>query len=254
MNGVSSMTNFMKGRKDFHTIMVGEVEQRLLARLAYFKINPQVVLDLGLVTCGRLLKKRYPKAYVLRIDPSKTAALVAHKAQHFWARDNLVVSDVLALPVADASVDLIVSNQLLAEMVDFKLFFQECQRVLKPNGCLLFSTLGPDTYKELRGLTEVRTYPDLHDLGDALMKTNFSDPVMDREDLILQSSSLSVLQSAFSVGDLQVQDDLWQAYSQVEGKFPVTYELIYGLAWRKDKPSQQVISLQSLQQTLQGLR
>lgn len=250
MNGVISMTNFLKGRKDFHSIMVAEVEQRLLARLTYFKLEPQLILNLGPVMSQRCLQKTYPKAEILRIDQS----LARHQSRHFWTKDHLVVSDMLALPLADASVDLIVSNQLLPNIDDFLRFFQECQRVLKFNGCLLFSTLGPDTYQELRALTEFKTYPDMHDLGDALMKTNFSDPVMDREDLTLHYSSLARLKSAFAELDLQVLENLWQAYSQVDGKFPVTYELIYGLAWRMNKPSEQVISLQSLQQTLQGLR
>ena len=54
----------------------------------------------------------------------------------------------------------------------------------RPEGLLMFSTLGPDTLKELRaaaGASRVHAFIDMHDLGDMLVAAGFSAPVMDME-------------------------------------------------------------------------
>jgi malonyl-CoA O-methyltransferase len=63
---------------------------------------------------------------------------------------------------------------------------------LAVDGFLMCSGLGPDTARELRGLYQQLGWPlptiqfiDMHDLGDALVKAGFSDPVMDMERLTL---------------------------------------------------------------------
>jgi malonyl-CoA O-methyltransferase len=48
----------------------------------------------------------------------------------------------------------------------------------------MFSTLGPDTLKELRaaaGAARVHEFIDMHDLGDMLVAAGFAAPVMDME-------------------------------------------------------------------------
>ena len=52
----------------------------------------------------------------------------------------------------------------------------------------MFSTLGPDTLKELRaaaGAARVHAFADMHDLGDMLVAAGFSAPVMDMEMLTI---------------------------------------------------------------------
>ena len=54
---------------------------------------------------------------------------------------------------------------------------REFARVLAPEGLLMFSTLGPDTLKELRaaaGAARVHAFTDMHDLGDMLVAAGFS--------------------------------------------------------------------------------
>ena len=50
----------------------------------------------------------------------------------------------------------------------------------------MFSTLGPDSLKELRsafadGYAHTQRFIDMHDFGDMLVGCGFADPVMDME-------------------------------------------------------------------------
>jgi malonyl-CoA O-methyltransferase len=231
------------------------IEQRLLDRLDFFKIQPALILDLG-VGLGRsthALKRRYPQALVMGVDLSPSMLSMAKKQSGWWSKPGFVRADALALPLAAASVDLIFANQLLPYLADLNAFFKECQRILKPWGCLLFSSLGPDTFKELGP----QAFTDMHDVGDALLKTGFIDPVMDREDLVLRYASQEALIDGLAgqgeSAHLQVTPELWQAYPRDEGKWPLSYEVIYGQAWRGEAqlPSaSQTISWQALKASL----
>jgi hypothetical protein len=57
------------------------------------------------------------------------------------------------------------------------------------------------------------------------------------------------------LGHLQEDQNLWQSYPKVAGKLPLSYEVVYGQAWRGEhskKSGEQVISLQQLKEQLQG--
>ena len=60
------------------------------------------------------------------------------------------MGDAEALPLASNSVDLIFSSLALQWCHRTKLLFAELVRVLRPGGRCVFTTLGPDTLKELR--------------------------------------------------------------------------------------------------------
>ncbi|MDD2770471.1 MAG: methyltransferase domain-containing protein, partial [Methylococcus sp.] len=61
-----------------------------------------------------------------------------------------VGGDAEALPLADASVDLIFSNMALQWCERLDLAVSECHRVLRPGGVLAFSSFGEPTLSELR--------------------------------------------------------------------------------------------------------
>src|SRR5690606_31034879 len=88
----------------------------------------------------------------------------------------------------DARVDVVFSSLALQWLNDPADAFAEFHRVLRGNGLLTFATFGPDTLKELRaawsavdGHTHANRFFDLHDIGDALVRTGFSEVVMDVE-------------------------------------------------------------------------
>jgi malonyl-CoA O-methyltransferase len=220
-----------------------EVAGRMLERLDYVKIAPRRVLDAGSGPPGRALGKRYPRAQVIALD----FALGMLRASRFgWLQKKslLVCGDLGRLPLADASVDLVWCNMALHWLPEPLAAFREFRRVLAPEGLLMFSTLGPDTLRELRAAApagRVHAFADMHDLGDALVAAGFSAPVMDMELLQLaypQGSGL--LEDLRASGQTNARADrprglaskaflkeiLFRMQSQA------TFEVVYGHAWR----------------------
>jgi malonyl-CoA O-methyltransferase len=139
------------------------------------------------------------------------------------------------------------------------LLFREMNRVMKVNGCLLFSTLGPDTFKELNqawaGINDhahVNVFSDMHDIGDVLMAEHFLEPVMDMEYLTVHYGTLlQLLHSLKQQGVKNIHQrrnpgltgkHSWLQFEQkygefrtTEGKYPLTYEVVYGHAWKGEQ-------------------
>ena len=104
--------------------------------------------------------------------------------RRFWDKRILVCGDIVQLPLSDGSIDLVWSNMALHWTADPAAALREFERVLAPRGLLMFSTLGPDTLKELRaaaGAARVHAFVDMHDVGDMLVAAGFAAPVMDME-------------------------------------------------------------------------
>jgi malonyl-CoA O-methyltransferase len=104
------------------------------------------------------------------------------------------------LPVADASIDLLVSSLMLPSCPSTDAVLAEFHRVLRPGGLLMFSSLGPDTQRELRDAwiavdryVHVHAFVDMHDLGDALLRAGLRDVVMDTERVTGRYKDLAAL-------------------------------------------------------------
>lgn len=67
------------------------------------------------------------------------AATVAHAADTY-ARAAFVRANLAALPVRDASRDLVVSLQVIEHVWDHAEFLAECRRILRPGGGLVLTT------------------------------------------------------------------------------------------------------------------
>ena len=243
-----------------------EIAARMLERLDLLRAVPQRVLDLGSGSGhgARLLRRRYPEATVVECDFS--FAMLRRSAGHgtFWQRgmrrmmgasEPRVCADMERLPFADGSFDLAWSNLALQWLGEPATAFAELHRVLRPGGVCFFSTLGPDTLKELRAAyaeadrhAHVHRFIDLHDYGDMLVHARFADPVMDMEYLTLTYPDVDALLRelrASGAGNVDPQRnpgltgksvlprmlEAYAAYSH-EGRIPATFEVVYGHAWR----------------------
>lgn len=107
-----------------------------------------------------------------------------------------LVFDEEANPVADESVDLIVSLLTLHATNDIVGALVQMRRALKPNGLLVAALFGEDTLKELRralyeaeaeltgGVSpRVPPFAAVRDLGGALQRAGFALPVADLDRL-----------------------------------------------------------------------
>jgi len=159
----------------------------LLARLAPLTVEAETVLDLGAATGSacRLLAKRFPRARVIAVDLSR-GMLARSRRRRWFGRGLHVQADARALPFAAGSIDVIFANLLLPWTDDPAAVFREASRVLRRDGVLAFSTLGPDSLAELReawqeagGLPRANPFIDMHDLGDAAVHAGLRDPVLD---------------------------------------------------------------------------
>lgn len=253
-----------------------EVGSRLLESLAYFEDRgeredraPQVVLDVG---CGPghatvAMQQRWPKAQVVALD---LALPMLHEARtnaggrrgllDFARRPHPVCADARALPLRDASVDVLVSNLCLQWVEDLPAVFAGFRRVLKPEGLLLVSTFGPGTLHELReafsaadDVPHVSLFPSIGQFGDALIAAGFKDPVLDRDEFTLGHDDLGdLMRELRTLGATNAMRDrrrsltgrarfarAAQAYEPLRGaagtplagRLPATWEVVYAHAW-----------------------
>jgi SAM-dependent methyltransferase len=85
---------------------------------------------------------------VLGIELSPEA--VARASRNYGSeRVSFTVGDYAAIPLSDASVDVVVSFETLEHVADLQKFFSEIKRILRPDGMLVISTPNAKVYKDL---------------------------------------------------------------------------------------------------------
>jgi malonyl-CoA O-methyltransferase len=180
--------------------------------------------------------------------------------------------DIEQLPFKDESIGMVWSNLTLQWCNDLDRTFREINRVLSTDGLIMFSTLGPDTLKELRHAfaqvdqyAHVNRFIDMHDIGDLLVHNRFATPVMDMEYITLTYNDVrSVMHDLKAIGahtvvqgkrlGLTGKTKWQQVIAQYEtlranGKLPATFEVVYGHAW-KLPPKQTVVTPELRRQIL----
>jgi malonyl-CoA O-methyltransferase len=269
---------------DAAAVLHAEVRGNLLARLDLMKLAPRVAVDAGAGTghASRALIRRYPKAVIIALDSSQRMLQAAGRRQTWLRRFARVCADAAHLPLAEGSVDLIVSN-LMLQWCDPDAVFAEFRRVLAPHGLVSFTTLGPDTLRELRSAwraadsrTHVNQFIDMHDIGDALVRAGFASPVLDVERYTLTYPDL--LRVAADLKDTGAHNATmgrargltgrrrfaavqvaYEAYRQ-DGRLPATYEVVFGHAWtpaadtRRNSREGVAVSLDEVRQQLRSRR
>jgi malonyl-CoA O-methyltransferase len=233
-----------------------EVGMELLTRLDAFRFAPRVVLDLGAGTGrqARELKRRYPRALIVALDLAEGMLREARRHSRPWRTLARVCADAPRLPLAAASVDLVFSNLMLQWCAPPDSALAEVRRVLRPDGFFAFSTFGPATLEELRSawahadqLSHVNVFPDVHDLGEALVRAGLAEPVLDVDrhelyypDALALMRELKTLgahnatagrpRTLLSRSHLERVRAGYEPFRR-EGTLPATYEVIYGAAW-----------------------
>lgn len=247
---------------DAAAVMQREVLERMFERLDLVKLEPRAILDAG---CGtgrgvQRLSDRYRDCRMVALDIAPPMLRLAADRRSWLSRvmrpkQGFICGDIEALPLKSASVDMVWSNLAMQWCNDIEMTFHELHRVLHPEGLLTFSTFGPDTLKELREAasvdaahTHVSRFHDMHDIGDALVRAGFSDPVMDVEYFTLTYDDVvALMRDLKAIGAHNATDGrrrglegksflqrLAANYERFrhQGKLPATYEVVYGHAWK----------------------
>lgn len=192
-------------------VLWAEAHARMLDRFSYIRMQPESRLDYGIAEFGQPIEK------------------------------------------PDQGFDLIWSVGLLAHLSDLRSTLGFWAKALAPEGLLMIATLGPDSFRSLAIALEdaaqerhVPGYPDMHDIGDALISFGLANPVMDAEWIELSySSAESALQDLRLLGGNPLagrpkglSPKTWRARvlaaieslgSGDEIRLPV--ELVFGHAW-----------------------
>lgn len=241
-----------------------EVDRRMQERLDYVKVEPKRIVDLGCSRGGSFagLAARYPQAQIIGVDVAPAMLQAGRAPRAGWQRwlglgrngeMQRLAADAVKLPIKSQSTAVVWSNLLLHWLDDPLPALAEAHRVLEVGGLVMFSTLGPDTLKELRsafadGYAHTQRFIDMHDFGDMLVGCGFADPVMDMEVLTLTyerfDDLLAELRAAGSGCAMTARRhgltgrQSWAraraAYESLrrDGKLPATFEIVYGHAWK----------------------
>ena len=248
-----------------------EIAERMHERLSLVKIVPKQVLDAGCGAGGdlALLQKTYPAAQILGLDGAGAMAREARgPASQGGAFNQLLTRlmpakagvDVLCgdygnLPFGPNSLDLLWSNLALHWHPLPDRVFAEWRRVLRVEGLLMFSCFGPDTFTEVRSAFAAldphpHTLPfvDMHDFGDQLVEAGFSTPVMDMERItVTYDTPQALLLDVQALGGNPLESrrrglvgraawrrvlDAFEEQRRPDGKLGLTFEVIYGHAFR----------------------
>jgi len=254
MSQVRTAFNKASSNYDDHAFLQKEVATRLDKKLDIISSNSAVILDLGAGTglLSQQLSKRFTESTIIALD-------FAQNSLKNNSANQKICADAGHLPLANNSVDMVVSSLMMQWCPDLKQLFSEIHRVLKDDGLILFSTFGPDTLKELKKSwsvvdndTHVNTFTDMHDIGDQLLGAGFESPVMEMEHLTLTYQTVTdLLRDLKAIGahsvdarskalmgkdKFKLMVEMYESYRQ-DGKLPATYEVIYGHAWRRAKSS-----------------
>jgi len=178
----------------------------------------------------------------------------ARRHSRFWRPIRCVEADARALPFDDASFDLVFTNLMLQWLQPPDVCLREMRRVLKPGGLLLASSFGPQTLQELRGAwreadagVHVNEFVDMHDLGSALHRAGFIEPVLDvdrhvrhypdaralmRELKALGARNLHSSRARGLTGrrTFAAMNAAYESQRQMAG-LPATWQVVYAVAW-----------------------
>ena len=253
-----------------------EVASRMLDRLQWIKLQPQVWAHWGAVRGGlknhQKLLEKYPKSlcFIAESQPIQAQAALKNIAVKWWQPAGWTRQAARFEMPPPASVNMLWANMVLHETDDPQVLLAKWHSALKVGGFLMFSCLGPDTAIELRELYQQLGWPaagheltDMHDWGDMLVQAGFAEPVMDMERITLTyETPARLLQELAELGRnfhparfAHLRGRAWRARLESElvkhlaigadGRLTLTFEVIYGHAM-KAQPKIKVSALSAV--------
>ena len=222
-----------------------QICQRLLEQLS-IPATPQRILDAG---CGtgygaRLLRSRWPQASITGVDFAPAMLRLAAREM-----DACFAADIEHLPFAADTFDLWWSS-LSMQWCDPEKVFAEAAKVLVPGGHLALSTLGPETFHELResfaGIDQhrhTRSFSEAGTIWALLAQAGMQNISLQRERHTVYYPDLkTLLRAVKAIGAQQVGEggrsgmmgrDAWQKVQSAYERYrapaglPASYDVIF---------------------------
>ena len=221
----------------------------------------------------------WPQARCTVVEPTPALAECSREALRgpWWTLGRALAPVLLPDELADGQAAMLWANMVLHSSAQPAELLARWHSLLAVDGFLMFSTLGPDSLRELRVLYSEQGWPaphppyvDMHDIGDQLVHAGFADPVMDQETLHLTWSSPDALLAELRGlgGHLGLtrfaglRTPRWRARlvdalarrADAQGRIAMSFEIIYGHAYkaapRPPRGETSVVSLDSLRKSL----
>lgn len=259
------------GEYDF---LVNEVAERLLDRLDDMNRKFPLALDLG-CHAGNLAGRLQGRGGIQRLiqcDVSERFARLIAESMQGPEKDfseTVLCADEEALPFAEKTFDLVMSNFSLHWVNDLPGALVQIRRILKPDGLFLAAFPGGETLKELRAALlaaesevlggaspRVSPFADVKDAGDLLQRAGFALPVADSDVICVQyENPMKLMADLKGMGEnnavknrhpgftpkslfIRAAELYMEKASGEDGRVPATFEIVYLTAWAPD-PSQQ---------------
>lgn len=239
-----------------------EVARRMAEKMALILLKPELAIDWwsALGAGAALLEQAYPKATHLRVEPDPLWAERSRaQAQRPWWSAARWSGGAVQVATEDGPIapgaGLVWANMMLHAVADPVALIERWHALLRVDGFVMFSCLGPGTLRELRALYASLGWPsptpgfvDMHDLGDMLVHAGFADPVMDQETLTLRwNSARALLAELQALGGNTAPDRIaglrtprWrarlerelEALAAADGTIGLSFEVAYGHAFK----------------------
>ena len=178
-----------------------EIGRRMEDRLQWIRLQPKTWVDWAPVNGGlqthAAVRARYPKANCLALETSelrlqKAKVALTNPWWKVWQRQAVAIASLSkGLPQQEAA-DMVWANMALHTAVAPQSLLRAWHSLLATDGFLMFSSLGPDTLRELQPIYQQmgwgdpsHAFTDMHDWGDMLVQAGFAEPVMDMERITL---------------------------------------------------------------------
>jgi malonyl-CoA O-methyltransferase len=241
-----------------------EVGRRMVERLQWFRQLPGSWLHWepgnGGLQLHRLLEQQLPGAqsHIWSETSALMESLLAGSSRRrpggWWGRKVAKVSPSWHEPTP---VDMVWANMCLHLEIAPQALLRRWHRLVRPDGFLMFSCLGPDSLQELRVLYRQQGWhspghplTDMHDWGDMLVRSGFAEPVMDMERIVLTWSTAEAMlaelrktgRNLHASRPAGLHGRSWRQalVTAIEEKLPrspdgrlqLTFEIIYGHAYQ----------------------
>ncbi len=263
-----------------------EVARRMAERLTLIKQPPERWIDWWghLGGSAQAVREALPQARRLVVEPTPRLAMASrHAAPRRWWQLGQGPADAVSLTteIEAGQAQMVWANMMLHLSPNPPATVAGWHAALAAEGFLMFSTLGPDTLRELRQIYADQAWPaphppftDMHNFGDLLVGSGFADPVMDQEVITLTwSSAAAALQELRAMGanlgpqrHAGLRTPRWhaqlcaalQARADGSGRIHMSFEVVYGHAFKAaPKPARgelATVSLESLRGSLRALK